>query len=183
MNFPCQGQFWLPGSADEPVFGTLNFSRREGAMLSLADSLPGTGARREFDIILGQTASGAYVTLLHAIRTAEPLFALTATRPCSYHATFLIIGAAFESEADMRFLRIPAMPIANSNLMAITIPIDADHHRSEATLGCTYHRQRMERESIFALERGGGCGARGRRLSPLAPLNPAETFQPTRAHA
>ena len=26
------------------------------------------------------------------------------------------------------------MPIANSNLMAISIPIDADHHRSEATL-------------------------------------------------
>jgi hypothetical protein len=37
-------------------------------------------------------------------------------------------------------LRIPAMPITNSNLMAIRIPIDADHHRSEATLGCTYHR-------------------------------------------
>jgi len=31
-------------------------------------------------------------------------------------------------------VRIPAMPIANSNLMAITIPIDADHHRSKATL-------------------------------------------------
>ena len=26
------------------------------------------------------------------------------------------------------------MPITNSNLMAIRIPIDADHHRSEATL-------------------------------------------------
>jgi hypothetical protein len=37
-------------------------------------------------------------------------------------------------------MRIPAMPITNSNLMAIRIPIDADHHRSEATLGCTYHR-------------------------------------------
>jgi len=37
-------------------------------------------------------------------------------------------------------VRIPAMPIANSNLMAIRIPIDADHHRSEATLDCTYHR-------------------------------------------
>jgi hypothetical protein len=37
-------------------------------------------------------------------------------------------------------LRIPAMPIANSNLMAIRIPIHADHHRSEATLDCTYHR-------------------------------------------
>jgi len=36
-------------------------------------------------------------------------------------------------------LRIPAMPITNSNLMAIRIPIDADHHRSEATLDCTYH--------------------------------------------
>ena len=37
-------------------------------------------------------------------------------------------------------VRIPAMPITNSNLMAIRIPIDADHHRSEATLDCTYHR-------------------------------------------
>ena len=29
---------------------------------------------------------------------------------------------------------IPTMPITNSELMAITIPRDADHHRSEATL-------------------------------------------------
>jgi hypothetical protein len=51
-------------------------------------------------------------------------------------------------------MRIPAMPITNSNLMAIRIPIDADHHRSEATLGCTYHRQRIERESISSLWSG-----------------------------
>ncbi len=31
-------------------------------------------------------------------------------------------------------LRIPTMPITNSDLMAITIPKDADHRRSEATL-------------------------------------------------
>jgi len=31
------------------------------------------------------------------------------------------------------------MPIANSELMAITIPKDADRHRSEATLSCSYH--------------------------------------------
>ena len=36
-------------------------------------------------------------------------------------------------------LRIPAKPITNSELMAITIPSDADHRRSEATLGCSYH--------------------------------------------
>jgi hypothetical protein len=41
---------------------------------------------------------------------------------------------------DEPLLRIPAMPIANSNLMAIRIPMDADHHRSEATLDRTYHR-------------------------------------------
>jgi hypothetical protein len=35
--------------------------------------------------------------------------------------------------------RIPAMPITNSDLMAITIPSDADHRRSEATLSCSYH--------------------------------------------
>jgi hypothetical protein len=47
--------------------------------------------------------------------------------------------------------RIPAMPITNSNLMAIMIPIDADHHRSEATLGCNYNRQRIDRESLSSL--------------------------------
>jgi hypothetical protein len=38
-------------------------------------------------------------------------------------------------------VRIPAKPIADSNLMAIRIPIHADHCRSEATLGCFYHRE------------------------------------------
>jgi hypothetical protein len=36
-------------------------------------------------------------------------------------------------------VRIPAKPITHSDLMAITIPSDADHRRSEATLGCSYH--------------------------------------------
>src|ERR1035438_8652711 len=38
-------------------------------------------------------------------------------------------------------VRIPAMPITHSDLMAITIPSDADHRRSEATLGCSYHAE------------------------------------------
>jgi serine/threonine protein kinase len=33
------------------------------------------------------------------------------------------------------------MPITNSELMAITIPKDADRSRSEATLGCSYHAE------------------------------------------
>ena len=103
MDFRCQGQFWLPRFDDKPVFGTITFSRREGAQLSLADSLPGSDGRREFETIQGQTASGAYVTLLHAICTSEPLFALTPTRPCWYDATFLVIGAALDGETDMRF--------------------------------------------------------------------------------
>jgi hypothetical protein len=36
-------------------------------------------------------------------------------------------------------LRIPTMPIADSELMAITIPKDDDRRRSEATLSCCYH--------------------------------------------
>ena len=36
---------------------------------------------------------------------------------------------------------IPAMPITHSDLMAITIPSDADHRRSEATLDCSYHAE------------------------------------------
>jgi hypothetical protein len=38
-------------------------------------------------------------------------------------------------------VRIPAMPITHSDLMAITIQSDADHRRSEATLGCSYHAE------------------------------------------
>jgi hypothetical protein len=38
-------------------------------------------------------------------------------------------------------LRIPAKPITDSELMAITIPSDADRRRSEATLGCSYHAE------------------------------------------
>jgi len=38
-------------------------------------------------------------------------------------------------------VRIPTMPITHSDLMAITIPSDADHRRSEATLGCSYHAE------------------------------------------
>jgi len=38
-------------------------------------------------------------------------------------------------------VRIPAMPITHSDLMAITIPSDADHRRSEATLGISNHAE------------------------------------------
>ena len=40
-----------------------------------------------------------------------------------------------------RMMRIPTMPITHSDLMAITIPSDADHRRSEATLGSSYHAE------------------------------------------
>ncbi len=70
MKFPSQGQFRLPGFSDRPMFGTLIFSRQEGANLALADTLPGADSRA-YEVIQGQTASGEYVTLLHAIRTAE----------------------------------------------------------------------------------------------------------------
>jgi hypothetical protein len=52
-----------------------------------------------------------------------------------------LASCAFNVDTCGVALRIPAMPITDSNLMAIRIPIDADHHRSEATLDCTYHRQ------------------------------------------
>lgn len=38
-----------------------------------------------------------------------------------------------------RQVGIPAKPITDSDLMAITIPSDAERRRSEATLSCSYH--------------------------------------------
>ena len=60
MNFPCQGHFWLPGTPDKSVFGTLTFSRREGANLSLADALSVDKSEVEHSVIVGQTAGGAH---------------------------------------------------------------------------------------------------------------------------
>jgi hypothetical protein len=49
-------------------------------------------------------------------------------------------------------MRISAMPITDSDLMAITIPSDADHRRSEATLGCSYHAEVIGiRQSFWVL--------------------------------
>src|ERR1039457_6363698 len=49
-----------------------------------------------------------------------------------------VIGAGLR----VRIMRVPAMQITDSDLIAITIPSDADHRRSEATLGCSYHADR-----------------------------------------
>jgi hypothetical protein len=112
MKFPCQGHFWLPGSPEKSVFGTLTFTRRDGAVLALGDELS-ADSPSEVDIIVGQTANGTYVTLLHANQTSAPLIRLTKTYPCSYHATCLVVGAAFDSEAYMRFslwqIRLPQL--------------------------------------------------------------------------
>jgi len=70
-----------------------------------------------------------------AIGNAIPLFLGEALWYWAAAIIAIVTGVLFT-----KALRIPAMPIANSNLMAIRIPIDADHHRSEATLDCTYHR-------------------------------------------
>jgi len=46
-----------------------------------------------------------------------------------------------ESGKGPRLVRIPAMPNANSKLMAFSIPKDGDHRRSEATLDFSYHAE------------------------------------------
>ena len=47
-------------------------------------------------------------------------------------------GCRVEMAYKLGCVRIPAMPIANSKLMAITITKDGDHRRSEATAS-SYH--------------------------------------------
>jgi len=49
----------------------------------------------------------------------------------------MVEGIAFAK----REVRIPTMAITYSDLMAITIPSDADRRRSEATLSCSYHAE------------------------------------------
>jgi hypothetical protein len=46
-------------------------------------------------------------------------------------------------------VRIPAKAITDSDMKAITIPSDAEHRRSEATLGCTYHAEAIGIRQCF----------------------------------
>lgn len=46
-------------------------------------------------------------------------------------------------------LRIPAKPITDSEVMAITIPSDAERRRSEATLSCSYHAEMIGIRQLF----------------------------------
>jgi hypothetical protein len=48
-------------------------------------------------------------------------------------------------------LRIPAKPITDSELMAISISNDADRRRSEGTLSCFYHAEVIAILSILLL--------------------------------
>jgi hypothetical protein len=52
------------------------------------------------------------------------------------HPTALALNGAGSTR-----VRIPAKPITYSELMAITVPSDADRRRSEATLDCSYHAE------------------------------------------
>ena len=51
-----------------------------------------------------------------------------------------LLGPQLDLEREA-IVRIPTMPITHSDLMAITIPSDADHRRSEATLGISNHAE------------------------------------------
>ena len=47
--------------------------------------------------------------------------------------------AGVQIDKRQPYVRIPTKPITHSNPMAIRIPKDADHFRSEATLSSFYH--------------------------------------------
>ncbi|HRJ19479.1 MAG TPA: hypothetical protein PLF84_10565, partial [Bryobacteraceae bacterium] len=105
----CEGNWWLPGHDDKDdkrVFGTLRFSRQEGAHLSLAGSLlTGLDAETAPDIILGETVNGIPVTLLHPMCIHERIPLATGFGPTLgiYHAPILFLGARFDDLEDMRF--------------------------------------------------------------------------------
>jgi hypothetical protein len=63
------------------------------------------------------------------------------------------------------------MPITHSEVMAITIPKDADHRRSEATLGCSYHAGLIGISQVFCVEPGSGVWGEGAAFEPPCPAH------------
>jgi hypothetical protein len=101
------GLWWLPSNDNLKVWGTLTFSRQEGAKLVLWDSLKEQDSReiKEAEIILGNAYDNKIITLYkcncNSIRNDELGY-----RKPHYEIKYIFLGRHIKNPSDIKFRKI-----------------------------------------------------------------------------
>lgn len=106
------GLWWLPNSSDSEIAGTLTFTPKEGAKLSLIGIL-NEKVGESVPFINGFTQSGKIITLYNCVcskyRGSNPGF-----KTQGYTANFLFVGRHFTQIKDLKFKKL-IIEFYNSN--------------------------------------------------------------------
>src|SRR3954464_481988 len=105
-RFEYQGFWWLPGTSDSRVPGTLIFDPEEGITLNLLGSLSGldgVSVPLEPELILGLSSDGRTITLKECSRTMGIVSFGAGFVTSSFSAGMVIVGENFERPEDVGF--------------------------------------------------------------------------------
>lgn len=89
-RFEYKGAFWLPENPNEHVYGILKYSPENGVNLDLIGAFPRQSDK--FDLILGFTENGKFVTLYNSFETNRS-FGMPGIETCKIYSNFAIIGS------------------------------------------------------------------------------------------
>ncbi len=101
-----QGQWWLPGAAEDGTFGILKFNPDNGAILDLMGSLKGLEGvvdPLEPEIILGLSSDGKLLTLKDCAKTLGNLRFGSGFSTSTFVANTVFVGEHFERPEDVGF--------------------------------------------------------------------------------
>jgi hypothetical protein len=111
-DFQLDGRWWLPGTPERRVYGTLRYSQASGITIDLMDRLkeldwkPGPVSMdslvNEFPIVLGQSDTLESCTVLRSFETSGSLFPMDGGRS-RLRAHRLYIGSHFTTEEEIQF--------------------------------------------------------------------------------
>lgn len=102
--FECRGKWYLPGSPERRIVGTLKFTPGDGARLSLEGYLTDAfDLQRDLPIVLGDTVTGDLITLRRCFETKKSLLVASDHRTSEVYAHDAFVGAQFSGEHEIRF--------------------------------------------------------------------------------
>jgi len=97
----ARGVWWLPSAPDNRIPGSLDFTTRDGAKLSLAGKLFPARGYHAPDFILGATLDGKLITLYGCHQTSTQELPFTEVSASDYHAAFVFEGLHFDRKESL----------------------------------------------------------------------------------
>lgn len=96
-----KGIWWLPENPNDEIYGTVKFSNEDGTTLDLFGSFKSN--KREYEIILGFTSNGKWITLYNSFDIQKG-FSRPGFDSCKIFSNFMFIGKEhLEKKSTLKF--------------------------------------------------------------------------------